>query len=93
MQSCAVKTLGGHSISEVQMMMERAAQNKLDVMNGIKTLRERFAGKYIAFDKGKVLVSAESPDKVIEQLKKKKIKDMSIIAIEFIPEERLVWIL
>lgn len=93
MHSCTARTLGNLSISEIQMKMERAAQNKLDVMNRMKTLRPKFGGKYIAFDKGKVLAAAESLDEIIKTLKKLKIDDTSVVAVEFIPKEALAWIL
>jgi len=78
---------------EIRQKMERSAKNKLWAMNNMKKLRPRYANKYVALDNGSVLAFGESPDEVFKELRKKKLKDISTIAIEFVPEDLIVWLL
>ena len=78
---------------EIRQKMERSAKNKLWAMNNMNKLRSKYANKYVALDKGSVLAFGDSPDEVFEELRKKKLKDISTIAIEFVPEEPIVWLL
>lgn len=73
--------------------MERSARNKLWAMSNMNTLRLKYANKYVALDNGAVLASGDSPDEVFRKLRRKRIKDISTIAIEFVPEHMLVWLL
>jgi ABC-type hemin transport system substrate-binding protein len=78
---------------EVRQKMERSAKNKLWAMSNMDKLRSKYANKYVALDNGSVLAFGDSPDEVFKELRKKKIKDISTIAIEFVPEDLLVWLL
>jgi ABC-type enterochelin transport system ATPase subunit len=73
--------------------MERSARNKLWAMNNMNKLRSKYANKYVALDNGSVLVFGDTPDEVFKELRKKKLKDISTIAIEFVPEDPIVWLL
>lgn len=78
---------------EIRQKMERSARNKLWAMSNMNTLRLKYANKYVALDNGAVLASGDSPDEVFRKLRRKRIKDISTIAIEFVPEHMLVWLL
>jgi len=78
---------------EIRKKMERSAKNKLWAMNNMNKLRSKYANKYVALDNEKVLAFGDSPDEVFGELRKKRIKDISIVAIEFVPEDQLVWLL
>jgi ABC-type hemin transport system substrate-binding protein len=77
---------------EIRQRMERSAKNKLWAMSNMNKLRSKYANKYVALDKGSVLAFGDSPDEVFKELRKKKLKDISIIAMEFVPERSLVWL-
>lgn len=62
-------------------------------MNNISKLRSKYANKYVALDNGSVLAFGDTPDDVFEELRKKKLKDISTFAIEFVPEDPIVWLL
>jgi ABC-type enterochelin transport system ATPase subunit len=78
---------------EIRRKMEQSAKNKLWAMNNMNKLRSKYANKYVALDKGRVLAFGDSPDEVFKQLRKKKLKDISTIAIEFVPEDPIIWLL
>lgn len=78
---------------EIRQKMERSAKNKLWAMSNMNKLRSNYANKYVALDNGSVLAFGDSPDEVFKDLRKKKIKDISTIAIEFVPEDPIVWLL
>lgn len=78
---------------EIRRKMERSAKNKLWAMNNMGKLRSRYADRYVALDNGTVLASGDTPDEVFKELRRKKIKDISTVAIEFVPEDMLVWLL
>jgi hypothetical protein len=73
--------------------MARSAKNKLWALNNMDVLRSKYVNKYVALDNGSVLASGDSPDEVFRELRKKKLKDISTIAIEFVPEDPVVWLL
>jgi ABC-type enterochelin transport system ATPase subunit len=76
----------------IRQKMERSAMNKLWAMSNLHKLRSKYADRYVAVDDGNVLAFGDSPDEVFRELRKKRIKDISIIAIEFVPERSLVWL-
>lgn len=76
----------------IRQKMKRSATNKLWVMSNMGKLRSKYADKYIALDDGSVLAFGDSPDEVFRELRKKRIKDISIIAMEYVPERSLVWL-
>lgn len=78
---------------EIRRNMERSAKNKLWAMNNMNKLRSKYANKYVALDNGSVLAFGDTPDEVFKELRKKKLKDISTIAIEFVPEYPIVWLL
>lgn len=78
---------------DIRQKMERSAKNKLWAMNNMSKLRSKYADKYVALDKGSVLAVGDSPDEVFKELRKKKLKDISTIAIEFVPEDPIIWLL
>ena len=78
---------------EIRRKMERSAKNKLWAMDNMNKLRSKYANKYVALDNGSVLTFGDSPDEVFKELRKKKLKDISTIAIEFVPEYPIVWLL
>jgi ABC-type enterochelin transport system ATPase subunit len=78
---------------EIRQKMERSAKNKLWAMSNMNKLRSNYANKYVALDNGSVLAFGDSPDEVFKDLRKKKIKDISTMAIEFVPEDPIVWLL
>jgi len=78
---------------EVRQKMERSAKNKLWAMSNMNKLRPKYANKYVALDNGSVLAFGDSPDEVFMELRRKKIEDISTVAIEFVPEDLLVWLL
>lgn len=73
--------------------MERSAKNKLYAMNNVSKLREKYADKYIALDRGKVLASGGTPEEVFARLRGSGIPDFSFVAVEFIPKDRVIWLL
>jgi len=77
---------------EIRRKMERSAKNKLWAMSHMNELRSKHANKYVALDNEQVLASGNSPDEVFKRLRKKKIDDISAIAIEFVPKDILVWL-
>ena len=78
---------------EIRKKMQRSAKNKLWAMSNMNKLRSKYANKYVALDNEEVLAFGDSPDDVFRELRRKKIKDISTIAIEFVPEDQLVWLL
>jgi len=78
--------------NSIRQKMERSAMNKLWAMSNMHKLRSKYANRYVALDDGNVLAFGDSPDEVFRELRKKRIKDISIIAIEFVPERSLVWL-
>ena len=78
---------------EVRQKMERSAKNKLWAMSNMNKLRSKYANKYVALDNGCVLAFGDSPDEAFRELHRKKIEDISTVAIEFVPEDLLVWLL
>ena len=77
---------------EIRRKMERSAKNKLWAMSNMSSLRTKYANKYVALDNEEVLASGDSPDEVFSELRKKKVEDISTIAIEFVPEDVPVWL-
>ena len=88
---CASALSPGVTI-EIRRKMEQSAKNKLWAMNHMNELRHRYANKYVALDNEEVLASGDSPDEVFKRLRRKKIEDISTIAIEFVPQDVLVWL-
>lgn len=86
------RTMGAISKDDLRRM-ERSARNKLYAMNNVSKLRARYADKYIALDRGRVLACGDTPDEVISRLKSSGMPDFSFVAIEFIPKDRVVWLL
>jgi ABC-type hemin transport system substrate-binding protein len=78
---------------EIRKKMEESVKNKLWAMSNMDKLRSKYANKYVALDNGDVLAFGDSPDEVFRELRKKKIKDISAVAIEFVPEDLMVWLL
>jgi len=89
---CA-SALSPEAMHEARQKMERAAKNKLWAMSNLGRLRSKYANKYVALDEGRVLAFGDSPDEVFRELRKKKIVDISTVAVEFVPEGILVWLL
>ncbi len=89
---CA-SALSPEAIVDVRQKMERSDKNKLWAMSNMDRLRSKYANKYVALDNRKVLASGDSPDEVFRELRRKRIKDISTVAIEFVPEGPLVWLL
>ncbi len=79
--------------NDIRQKMARSAKNKLWALNNMDVLRSKYVNKYVALDNGSVLASGDSPDEVFRELRKKKLKDISTIAIEFVPEDPVVWLL
>ncbi len=86
-------SLSSDALVEVRLKMERSAKNKLWAISNMDRLRPKYSNKYVALDNRKVLAFGESPDEVFRELRKKKIKDISTVAVEFVPEKPLVWLL
>lgn len=85
---------GTETVSERERhAMERSAQNKLYAMNNVGELRLRYADKYIALDNGRVLAHGNTPEEVFRKLRRIGVSDMSVVAIEFIPKDRMIWLL
>lgn len=78
---------------EIRRKMEQSAKNKLWAMSNMDKLRAKYANKYVALDNEDVLAFGDSPEEVFGELRRKKIKDISTIAIEFVPEDLMVWLL
>lgn len=78
---------------EIRREMERSAKNKLWAMKNMGKLRSKYANRYVALDNERVLAFGDSPEEVFRELRRKKIKDISTVAIEFVPEDTLVWLL
>lgn len=78
---------------EIRRKMEQSAKNKLWAMGNMNKLRAKYANKYVALDNEDVLAFGDSPEEVFRELRRKKIKDVSTIAIEFVPEDLMVWLL
>lgn len=90
-EKCADASFPEVTIS-IRQKMERSAMNKLWVMSNMEKLRSKYADKYIALDDGSVLAFGDTPDEVFRGLRKKGIRDFSIIAMEFVPRRPLVWL-
>jgi len=93
MQTCTIQSMGGAAVERMQREMAIAAENKLWVMNNIPKLRQKYADKYVASDNGKIISVADSPDGIFSDLKKKKYKNISVVAIEFVPKDIIAWLL
>ncbi|OGS55830.1 MAG: hypothetical protein A3K60_00040 [Euryarchaeota archaeon RBG_19FT_COMBO_56_21] len=78
---------------EIRQKMERSAKNKLWAMSNMDKLRSKYANEYVALDNGNVLAFGDSAGEVFRELRKKRIKDISTIAMEFVSEDSLVWLL
>lgn len=77
----------------IRRKMERSARNKLWAMRNMSKLRLEYPDKYVALDNGRVLAAGDTPEEVFRELRKKKVKDVSTVAVEFVPEDLLVWLL
>jgi ABC-type hemin transport system substrate-binding protein len=76
----------------IRQKMERSAMNKLWAMSNMAKLRSKYADKYVALDEGSVLAFGDSPDDVFRELRKKRIKDISTITMEFVPKRSHTWL-
>ena len=85
-----VNAFSPEAMIEAREKMERAARNKLWAMSNMDNLRSKYANKYVALDNGSVLAFGDSPDELFKELRKKRMKDISTIVIEFVPEDPLV---
>jgi hypothetical protein len=73
--------------------IKRAAANKLWVLDHMEILRRKYPDKYVAYDRGKVMAVADSSDEIRGMLRKKRISDISVVAIEYVPEQPVIWLL
>ncbi len=73
--------------------MMRSAKNKLYALENMDRLRLRYAGKYVALDRGKVLAQGDTSDEVFANLREAGITDISFIAVEFVPRDPVIWLL
>jgi hypothetical protein len=72
--------------------VDRLTRNKLWVMDHVGELRSSYPDKYVAYDEGQVLVSADTPDEVFRLLRKKDVQDIAVVAIEFVSKEPVIWL-
>ncbi len=91
-EACRTALPKGMSIRRIAAEIEQAAQNKLWVMNHMAELREKYPDQFVACRDGKIVASASSSEGVFRKLKKKR-EDLSLIAIEFVPKDRVIWLL
>jgi hypothetical protein len=73
--------------------IKRASANKLWVLDHMDSLRRKYPGKYVAYDRGKMLAVADTTDGIRRKLRKMKVPDISVVAIEFVPERPVIWLL
>lgn len=92
MEICRTALPKGLSIRGIAAEIEQSARNKLWVMNNMAELRDKYADRFIACRDGKVIASADSSDAVFRKLKKKR-ENLSVIAVEYVPKEPLIWLL
>ena len=76
-----------------RVKIDRSAQNKLWLLDHMEMLRSKYPDKYIAYDQGKILAVGESSREVIVKLRRKKVKDTSVVAVEFVSKEPVIWLL
>lgn len=89
---CA-SALGPEALKEARQQMEKSAENKLWAMKNMDRLRSRYPNKYVALDDGRVLAFGNTSEEVFEALRKKRVADISTLAIEFVSKDPYVWIL
>ena len=92
MEGCATALPKGLSIHRIAAEIEQGAQNKLWVMNHMAELRDKFADQFVACKDRKIIASASSSEGVFRKLKKKR-ENLSVIAIEFVPKDPVIWLL
>lgn len=92
METCRTVLPKGLSIQRITAEMEEAAQNKLWAMNNMAKLRAKYADQFVACRDGKVIASSHSSEALFRRLKKKG-EDLSVIAVEFVPKEPVIWLL
>ncbi len=92
-ESCKTAVLDHSALEAAWEKVDRLTKNKLWVMNNIGELRSKYPDKYIAYDEGKVLASAETSNGIFRLLRKKRIPDVTVVAVEFVPKEPVIWLL
>lgn len=92
-ETCRSNLLPDALTKDTWARVERHTRNKLWVMNNIKTLRLQYPDMYVAYDNGKVLASADSSDELFRLLRRRKKADLSVVAVEFVSKEPVIWLL
>jgi len=91
-EACGVSLPKGVTLSRIAEEIEQSAQNKLWVMNNMTALRAKYADQFVACKNGRIIASARSSDEIFRKLKKKRV-NLSVVAIEFVPKNPLIWLL
>jgi ABC-type hemin transport system ATPase subunit len=92
METCRTALPKGLSIRRIAAQMEQSAQNKLWVLNHMSELRGKYADRFVACRDGKVIASASSSEAIFRKLKKKREK-LSVVAVEYVPKDPMIWLL
>lgn len=92
MEVCAAALPKGLSIHRIAAEIEQGAQSKLWVMNHMAELRDKYADQFVACRDGRIIANANSSEAVFRKLKKKR-ENLSVVAVEFVPKEPVIWLL
>jgi len=82
----------GITYEEFKRNVERANKDRLWFLNKLDSIREKYAGKWVAVYGNRIISSSEDYDQVVNDVRKKGIK-LSAIDIQFVTPEKLWWIL